>query len=197
MSGHGPHADASHPFQKRVAVAIAVYTVVLAVANMLTNQARTEAILSSNRAADQWAYYQAKGTKQNLVKLEKSILGRVENGGLLNEDMTRLDRDIARYEKDKDDIKKKSQVLAAAEDENEHKEHSYEYAATLAELGIIIASVALLLESKKAVALSALACAGSIVLLIYTSFLMPHEKPHEPPKEDATAMLVRGPPILG
>ena len=187
MSGHGPHADASHPFQKRVAVAIAVYTVVLAIANMLTNQARTEAILSSNRAADQWAYYQAKGTKQNLVKLEKSILGRVENGGLRDEDMSRLDKDIARYDKEKDDIKKQSMVLAAAEHENEHKEHFYEYSATLAELGIIIASIALLLESRKAVAASALACLASILLLIFTSFLMPHEKVKEPPPSDVTA----------
>lgn len=186
MSGHAPHADASHPFQKRVAVAIAVYTVILAVANMLTNQARTEAILSSNRAADQWAYYQAKGTKQNLIKLEKSILGRVENGGLRDDDMNRLDKDISRYEHEKDDIKKQSMVLAAAEHENEHKEHFYEYAATLAELGIIIASVALLLESRKAVAASALACLASVLLLLFTSFAMPHEKPKEPPPSDAT-----------
>jgi hypothetical protein len=187
MSGHGPHADASQPFQKRVAVAIAVYTVILAIANMLTNQARTEAILSSNRAADQWAYYQAKGTKQNLVRLEKNILGRVENGGLHDDDMVRLDKEIARYEKEKEEIKRQSMVLGAAEDENEHKEHFYEYAATLAELGIIIASVALLLTSKKAVAISALASTASLLLIIYTSFAMPHEKVREPPAADITS----------
>ena len=74
---HGPHADASDPFQKRTAVAIALFTTVLAFANMLTNQARTEAILSSNRATNKWSHFQSKSTKQQLVRLEQSLLARL------------------------------------------------------------------------------------------------------------------------
>src|SRR5438132_1288659 len=99
MSGHGAHADASDPFQKRAAVAIAVFTVILAFANMLTNQSRTRAILSSNRATNQWSYYQSKSTKLVVTQLHRD---------LVKDDTAKvaaLDQEMVRYEKEKEEIK--------------------------------------------------------------------------------------------
>lgn len=176
---HAPHADANDPFQKRTAVAIAIFTVILAFANMLTNQARTEAILSSNRATNKWSYYQSKSTKQNLVKLEQSLLPRLGTADV-TADVARLTAELARYDSEKETIKAEGEHLAALEHECEHKEHYYDYAATIIELAIILASVALLMNSKKALYASAAVALASVGLLLFTTYVLPPEPVEKP-----------------
>lgn len=169
---HAPHADASDPFQKRTAVAIALFTTVLAFANMLTNQARTEAILSSNRATNKWSHYQSKSTKQQLVRLEQSLLSRLPGVETASADGARITAELARYDTEKEVIRKDAEALAAEEREAEHKEHFYEYSATLAELAIILASIALLTTSRKALYMSLVVVSTALLLVAYTSFAL-------------------------
>src|SRR5258706_9810307 len=117
MSGHGAHADASDPFQKRAAVAIAVFTVILAFANMLTNQARTRAILSSNRATDQWAYYQSKSTKLLLTQMRRDFMSKMP-GAADAAQLAALDAELVRYEQNKEEIRKKAEELTGEEAES-------------------------------------------------------------------------------
>lgn len=175
---HGPHADSSDPFQKRTAVAMALFTTVLAFASMLTNQARTEAILSSNRATNKWSHYQSKSTKGNLVKLEQTLLAKM--GGDAAADHDRLTAELARYEVEKATIRAEAEALAAEERQAEHKEHYFEYSATIAELAIILASIALLTGSRKALYSSFGVLAVSVGLLGYTSFALHHAPPEAP-----------------
>lgn len=169
---HGPHADPNDPFQKRTAVAIAAFTTLLAFSNMLTNEARTEAILSSNRATNRWSHYQSKSTKQQLSRLELSLLTR-QPGGVVAEDNTRLSSEIERYEKEKQEIRREAEGFNAIEKAAEHREHYFEYAATIAELAIITASVALLLSSRKALMLALAVALLALALTLYTKFGMP------------------------
>lgn len=178
---HGPHADASDPFQKRTAVAIAAFTTLLAFGNMLTNQERTEAILSSNRATNRWSHYQSKSTKQQLSRLELSLLTR-QGGAMLAEDTARLTAEVDRYEQEKQVIRKEAEGFTELEKAAEHREHFYEYAATITELAIIIASVALLLSSRKALVLSLCVAIAGLLMVGYTKFglhaaPMHHEEP--------------------
>ena len=174
---HGPHADSTDPFQRRAAVAIAIFTVTLAFANMLTNQSRTKAILSSNRATNQWAYYQSKSTKQNLTKMERDLLASSRPD---DPQLAKLDDEMARYAKEKEDIKKRAESLAGEEADAEHKEHFFEYSATVVELAIVMAGVALLLASRKLLGLSTVVAGASLVLMAYTAFLLGHHEaePH-------------------
>ncbi|MBK7859296.1 MAG: DUF4337 domain-containing protein [Archangiaceae bacterium] len=186
MSGHGHHADASDPFQKRAAVAIAVFTVVLAFANMLTNQARTKAILSSNRATNQWAYYQSKSTKMLLTQLRRDqVAGDAAK-------VAELDAQLGRYEKEKDEIRHRAVGLEGEEADAEHKEHFYEYSATIVELGIVLAGIALLLNGRRLLMVAAMVAATSVALLAYTSFVLGHAdhveskgEPADPPVAEA------------
>lgn len=192
MSGHGPHADASDPFQRRTAVAIALYTVILAFGNMLTNQARTEAILSSNRATNKWAHYQSKSTKQNLVRLQLELNARLPAQENAAEVQKHFEDEIERYDQEKEVIFKEADELANEEKNFERKENFYEYSSTIAELAIILAGVALLGSSRKLLGGSMAAAAASIVLLGYTAIAVGHgevkserseladaEKPHD------------------
>lgn len=182
MSGHGAHADASDPFQKRAAVAIAIFTVILAFANMLTNQARTRAILSSNRATNQWAYYQSKSTKQLLTQMRRDLMAKLPNATTA-EELATLDGEAVRYDKEKDEIKRNAEALALQEAEAEHQEHFYEYAATVAELAIVLAGIALLMSGRKLLGVAVAIAACALCLVAFTAFALKHPahaEEHEP-----------------
>ena len=66
--------EAKDPFEKRAAVTIAILAVVLAIFGNRAENARTEAIIKTNEAADQWAFFQAKGIKGNIATAEQELL---------------------------------------------------------------------------------------------------------------------------
>jgi hypothetical protein len=170
MSG-GHHVDPNDPFQKRVAVALAVYTVILALSNMLNTQAESNAILTSNKTTSQWNYFQAKGNKQNLAQVELELIGRLPPPPQGNGELTtKLQADIERYEKEKAEIKKKAEDLQDASDAFVHRGHRFEYAATIVEFGIILGGIALLMHSKKLLYTSAALATVSAGLLAFTFF---------------------------
>jgi hypothetical protein len=172
---HGPHADPADPFQKRAAVAIAVYTAILALTNMLTSQARSEALLSSNHSTNRWSYYQSKSTKQNLVKLERSMLSHLASATDIDAAMAKLDTEIARYETEKTAIRQEAEQLDVEEKQSSHKEHFFEYSATIAELAIVLAGVALLMTSRKTLYASLAVALAAMVLVVFTVTALPHE----------------------
>src|SRR5437016_3421006 len=74
MSHGGAHADPHDPLQKKIAIAMAVFAVILTFNTMLTNQCRTESLLKAAQATNKWGYYQSKSTKQIVVKAEAELL---------------------------------------------------------------------------------------------------------------------------
>lgn len=77
---HGTHADHNDPFQRRIAVFLAVYAALLAFTGMLTNQARTSAILQTAQSSNRWAHFQAKSTKGILTRVELELLDALAPG---------------------------------------------------------------------------------------------------------------------
>jgi uncharacterized membrane protein YccC len=66
--------EANDPFAKRAAVTIAILAVTLAVVGNKGDNAKTDAIIKTNEAANQWAYYQAKGIKGTVASAEQELL---------------------------------------------------------------------------------------------------------------------------
>jgi Domain of unknown function (DUF4337) len=175
MSGHGAHVDPNDPFQKRVAVAMAIYAVQLAFVNMLTTQARTQAILQSNRAASRWAYFQSKGMKQNVAAAEVDLLAQLPPAvGATGRDelLAKLRAEGARYEAEKATIQEEAKAFETQSAHAEHMEHFCEYGAIAAELAIVSAGVALLMHSKKVLTVSVAMAIGSLLIVAYTHFLL-------------------------
>lgn len=170
MSGHGPHADANDPFQKQVAVVLAMYSVGLAFVNMLTNQARTQSILRSNEATNTWSYFQSKSTKEVVRTGELETLEALPSPPA--ETIAKLKTEIVRYGQEKKTIQQDAEKLAAQAKGHEHKEHLYEYSAVGIELGIVIAGVALLMHKKVVFYLSLVAALAGVAGTVYTGLLM-------------------------
>ena len=66
--------EANDPFEKRAAVTIAILAVALAVVGNKGDNAKTDAIIKTNEAANKWAYFQAKSIKGNIASAEHELL---------------------------------------------------------------------------------------------------------------------------
>jgi len=174
--GHGPHADPNDPFQKQVAVVLAMYSVGLAFVNMLTNQSRTKSILRSNEATDQWAFYQSKSTKEVVISSEIDMLKALPTPP--QETIGHLVSEAGRYDGNKKEIKQKAEALVAEAKAAEHKEHYYEYGAVLIELGIVIAGVSLLLHKRSVFYMTVVLALAGLALTGYTALVMTGHHDH-------------------
>ncbi|MEI7652187.1 MAG: DUF4337 domain-containing protein [Verrucomicrobiota bacterium] len=211
---HGPDQHAvEHQAQhgEQLAIRVSIMTAILATFGAVFSflgashqseaaNLKNDAILLKNeanqlrtQAANQWAFYQAKSTKQNLAELGAS---------LTNSDATRskLTGEIERYKTEKAEILKKAQALDADADSKDaevgplieesrrlmHPHHMLAQAITFIQVGIALASICALTKVKALFWASATASAIGILLALSTLF--PHSDTHPsglPPRPDA------------
>jgi len=179
---HGPHDHelehaaehaAEHggdPFSGRIAVMTAIFATLGAMMGYMAGHTQSDALIYKNEAAirrteasDQWNYYQAKSSKQNL-----SELGAVLTTGA---DQERLRGEIERYKKEKGDIEKDARKLEAqskeAEEKSEaamHEHHRWAQSTTLIQVSIAMAAITLLTRNRWLQWLSYAAAGGAIVV---------------------------------
>jgi len=175
---HGPHDHelehaAEHPgdnFSARIAVMTAIFATLGAMMGYMAGHTQNAALIFKNEAAirrteasDQWNFYQAKSSKQNLAEL-----GAVLTTGA---DQERLRGEVERYKKEKVDIEKDARKLEAqskeAEEKSEaslHEHHRWAQATTLIQISIALAAITLLTRSRGLQYVSYAAAAGAVIV---------------------------------
>jgi hypothetical protein len=150
----GEHAEF---FNKRIALVIAILALFLSFAETLAKGAQTEATTKNIQAADLWAFYQAKDIRKTVVAAiadETSLLG----AGLTDPAAkAAIDKQVAtwrsaaaHYESDPkagNGRKELEEQAKAAEEERElslAKYHHYELASAAFQVGIVLASAAVI-----------------------------------------------------
>src|SRR4029453_13169260 len=178
----GPHdhevehaAHSGDPFAGRIAVMTAIFATIGALMGYMGGSTQNEALLHKNDAAikkteasDQWNFYQAKSSKQNLAELGATLTTGAQ--------AERYNADAKRYKKEKEDIMADEKKLEAAGKEAEakseasmHVHHRWAQAMTLIQIAIALAAITILTR-QKAMGLGALGvAAGSIVLGVLAS----------------------------
>ena len=75
------HESAEHahhnPSMAPVSLTMAVLAVLVAVASLLGHRAHTEELVLQTKSADQWAFYQAKSTREFLASLAPRSISEV------------------------------------------------------------------------------------------------------------------------
>lgn len=174
---HGPHdheiehaAHSRDPFSGRIAVMTAIFATLGALFGYMAGTTQNEALLHKNEAAikkteasDQWNFYQAKSSKQNLSELAVALTS--------GEQQARYRQEIDRYKQEKEDIKKQAEKLEtegqksqAASDASMHVHHRWAQAMTLIQIAISLAAITLLTRSSWLNLVSYGVAAGAIVL---------------------------------
>jgi hypothetical protein len=207
---HGPDQHAvEHQAQhgEELAVRVSIMTAILATFGAVFSflgaghqsaaaDLKNDAILVKNeanqlrtRAANQWAFYQAKSTKQNLAELGASLAGSEEL-------RRRLSAEALRYQNEKAEIQRQAQALELAADRKDaevgpliaesnrlmHPHHTLAKAITFIQIGIALASICALTRVKALFWASATTSAIGILLALST--LLPasrHEEASVPP----------------
>ncbi len=167
MSDHGFHVHGPHDhelehaaqghgdgFTNKIAMFTAIIATVGAIFGYMGGATQANAGLNKNNAAikkteasNQWNYYQAKSSKQNLSELALELAPAAKRDYYSEQ--------IERYKAEKADIKKAAEKLEAESlqwdeqsDTQMHQHHRWAQATTLLQVAIALAAIALLTRKR-------------------------------------------------
>jgi hypothetical protein len=158
---HGPHdhevehaAHGGDPLAGRIALMTAIFATIGALFGYMAGATQNEALLFKNESAiktleasDQWSFYQAKSSKQNLAELGATLTtGEVQ---------AKYRQEIERYKTEKDEIMAAAKKLEEAGRQagaqsaaSMHVHHRWAQAMTLIQIAIALAAITILTRTK-------------------------------------------------
>jgi len=144
-------------FTRRVALTTALYAVILAVTALGGSNSMKEMLLAQQEAANQWAFYQAKSTKENLYKIQRSNLEadfqeraeylKPEARARFENRLRKTAEEEARYATEKKEIEGAAKKAEHERDLNKKKDPYFDFAEVLLQISIVMASIAILSSS--------------------------------------------------
>lgn len=141
-----------------VALSTAIMAVLAAVTTLYMGKYSSRAILHQGQETDQWAYYQAKSIKSYIYEIQKQKLelelmasGGKQTKAVLNRynDLIRnYDKQIKRYDSEKEEIKTKAESLAKSKEEAQARAGNFGYALIFLQIAIMLSSISALTKKK-------------------------------------------------
>ena len=151
---HEAKERAEDPFTKMVALSVAIYAVVLAIAAAGGNNAGKDMLMEQQKASNKWAQYQSKAIREALYINESERIERdLEGGGnMINmEAKAKAEKSLARikgkldeYKTEKSEIMKEAQTHEHLRDDSHTRDPYFDFAEVLLQISIVLASVAML-----------------------------------------------------
>jgi hypothetical protein len=149
LQEHAEHAEHERTLRP-VAFTMSVVAVLVAVTTVLGHRTHTEAVLTQNKATDQWNYYQAHKIRSNDTALAADLLSVV---------MT-ADKDAAKkiaksyadhqakWAEDLKEEQEKAEALEAKVEKAEARADRFDLGEALLEIGLVITSITLLTHKR-------------------------------------------------
>jgi uncharacterized membrane protein YoaK (UPF0700 family) len=135
---------------KYVSLTVVIIAVFAAVATQWGGKYSSRTQMSQAQASDQWSFYQAKSIKQHLTE---TTLTQVKRSGDTNDvelarTIKKLSDDLARYDKDKAEIKAKAEGLEKIRDDASKRSGKLGQAISYFTVAIASASICLVTKKK-------------------------------------------------
>jgi hypothetical protein len=149
LKEHAEHGS-SESGMRPVAFTMAVLAVLVAIATVLGHRTHTEAILTQNRATDQWNFYQAHKIRSNDTALAADLLGVVtvsDPKAAAKLAQSYADHQ-AKWAQDLDQAEKQAHELEDDVRRAEARATRFDLAEALLEIGLVVTSVTLLTRSR-------------------------------------------------
>src|SRR6266480_5546943 len=143
---------AKDPFERRVALTIAIIAICNSFVVNHGDNAKTTAILKTSEALDQWGYFQAKSTKAQLSAMHGDLLIRLSTGERSEESRNnaiKLGQEARRYDLEKAEIKTNAESLAAGAAHFSAINDRCDKASLFLQIAVVICSVSILAQSHK------------------------------------------------
>lgn len=160
---HGPHDHAleheaqaePHGLAGRLAVATAIIATIGALFAYMggLTQAnaglyKNDAAIKKTEAANQWNYYQAKSSKQNLAELAVELAPEPRRT-FYTDEVKRYMGEKEQIKKDAEKLERESEEWNKRSDEQIHQHHRWAQATTALQISIALAAIALLTKSRR------------------------------------------------
>lgn len=143
---HGAHESTMRP----VAFTMSVLAVLVAITTVLGHRTHTEAVLTQNKATDEWNYYQAHKIRSNDTALAADLLGAVTVADPAQAEKIRkayADHQ-AKWANDLKEEQAKAEALESRVESAERRAGRFDFGEALLEIGLVITSVTLLTRSR-------------------------------------------------
>ncbi len=158
---------AKDKFRSGAAVWIAILAACMAIRGLGGEDAKDEMIAKNIETSDAWAHYQAKDIRQADYKIAADQLAAdIKYAGLTGDRLAdsqkrlkKLQDSVQHYESDptakgvgaggKVQLKAEASELQEKRERYEHKNKSFDYAEMFYQLGLVLASVSILITSRK------------------------------------------------
>ena len=165
-------------WMKGVAVTTTVLAVVASIASSRAGYFTAKAQLLTALEGSKWAYYQAKSIKQNLAEIQQTAF-EVEALGattpaqkdLLDNKLNAYTVDIARYAKEKDDIKKEAEATGKENAVVNRRGSQFSLSVVFAQIGIMLSSVGALIK-RRDMWITGLMIGGVAIVYLANGFLL-------------------------
>jgi hypothetical protein len=164
----------SSSFTKLVAFTVAMYAVALAICALGGNNTGKDVMLNQMQSSNQWAYYQAKAQRERMYLIESRLLAlqiEIDGPGVSSNTRERMEKTLAefkaeheRYGKEKQEIEDDAKRLEANRDNGLTRDPYFDLGEIMLQIAIVIASVAMLSNSKAAYAF------GVVIALVGVAF---------------------------
>jgi hypothetical protein len=126
-----------------VALTAAMLAVLAAITALFAEYDANEAVILQIEGSNQWAYYQSKGIKGNLLATRMEVLTA------LGKPVTDQDRKKAeQYREEQDEIRKVAEEKHAEATGHLARHHVLAYSLTMFQIGIAVAAIAVLTKRK-------------------------------------------------
>ncbi len=167
------HENAEHakePFDKKVAVTMAIVAAALAIVSVLGHILSTEELLEQQKASDQWAYSQAKDIRRYDSEIARDMMKALKTpeADAVSE---RYAGNSEKYKKDHDDIQEKATEFEKERDHKGDQALRLEISEVFLEVAIVFASLAILSKKPLIWYLSILASAAGAAIAATTQFV--------------------------
>ncbi|HLK27775.1 MAG TPA: DUF4337 family protein [Puia sp.] len=144
-----------------VALSTAVMAVLAAIAGLLSGHHVNEAMIEQIKSSDQWAFYQSKSIKSEIAASSDKLLHVLSAKPVEDNSQT-----LARYEKEKEEIKKTAEENAKSSEAHLAKHVTLSKAVTIFQIAIAISAIAILTRRKTLWYAAMLLTIGGSVFLI-------------------------------
>ncbi len=147
-------SEAAEKQNGRVALTIAVLAILMATNVFMADNIAHEALEDLTNAVDHWNWYQAKGIKQYVYStqadaLELQVMEGVGNETAFQNNIDYYRGKVAEYKVEKVEIKEKAEHFTEMNHLNDTKYIWFSAAIILAEMGILLASVSILMKDRR------------------------------------------------
>jgi hypothetical protein len=126
-----------------VAVSTAILAAIAAIASLLAGQHINEGMIDQIRSSDQWAFYQAKGIKANVLEVKITLLNAMGKTPP-ESDAAKL----AQYAKEQADISKVATEFREESEKHLARHEKLSSAVTLFQIGIAVSAIAVLTRRR-------------------------------------------------